>query len=88
MAVTPVQDYTFRPVEYDCICLYDWMRLYNKKPKRRSQPKSVNKMYAKHQISDSDGDSDTDNDVESTMSDIIEGGDYDTDFERMYILTL
>ena len=25
LAVTPVQDYTFRPVEYDGICLYDWI---------------------------------------------------------------
>ena len=36
LAVTPVQDYTFRPVEYDGICLYDWIHLYNKKPKPRS----------------------------------------------------
>ena len=25
MAITPVHDYTFRPVEYDNICLYDWI---------------------------------------------------------------
>lgn len=33
IAITPVQDYTFRPVEYDNINLYDWMWLHNMKPK-------------------------------------------------------
>ena len=81
MAVTPVQDYTFRPLEYENMCLYDWIQLYNKKPKPRSQSKSINKMYAKHEISVSDGNSENDSDIDSTMSNFHAGEGYGTDVE-------
>ena len=82
MAITPVQDYTFRPVEYDNICLYDWIWLYDKKPmpRSRSKSKSKNRMYAWNQLSDSESDLDTNSDIASTMSDHV-GGGYDTDVE-------
>ena len=37
VTVTPVQDYTFRPMEYEDMTLYDWIHLYNN---RNPKPKS------------------------------------------------
>ena len=39
-AATPVQDYTFRPVEFDQVTLYDWIHLHNKKSRPRCNLKS------------------------------------------------
>lgn len=77
IAVTTVQDYTFRPVKYDDMTLYDWIRLHNKKPKPKARKRraSNTKLYpAEPQINNSDDDLSLTSDTESMMSDFIVGG--------------
>ena len=64
-AVTPVTDYTCRPVEYENVCLYDWIRLNEKKriprSKKARQAKKETEAVILEEVDD--GEDDFENDI-------------------------
>ena len=78
-AATPVQDYTFRPVEFDQVTLYDWIHLHNKKSRPRCNLKSKLKKKQKTNCTAissicSSSDSAMDSRVECTLPHFVGGG--------------
>ena len=87
MGVTPVHDYTLRPVEYDNMSLYDWIRLYNKKKRPRSDKNAKSKIppvYTISQTSDLYNSSKNNNDSDTDMSDFLVGGGCNNDVDMAY----
>ncbi|EJD38106.1 hypothetical protein AURDEDRAFT_72509, partial [Auricularia subglabra TFB-10046 SS5] len=41
VAVSPIQDYMYRPREHEGYCVYDWIRLYTKSKRRPSRVKGI-----------------------------------------------
>lgn len=80
IAITPVQDYTFRLVEYNHMNLYDWIHLYNKKPKLQTKSK-LNPIHIDDDLSCLDDYSDINSDTETMVTNFIVGGGYDHDIE-------
>ena len=57
LPIPPVLDYIWRPIEYEHVCAYDWIRLNHK----RSIPKSRRKFTKPHAGNQQDDDSDFEN---------------------------
>ena len=68
-AVTPVTDYVCRPVEFEEVCLYDWIRLYEKKRMPRARKSRKAKGNEEHAVLEEvdDGDDEFENDIGETI---------------------
>ena len=87
MGVTPVHDYTLRPVEYDNMSLYGWICLYNKKKRPRPDKNAKSKIppvYTISQTSDLHNSSKNNNDSDTDMSDFLVGGGCNNDVDMAY----